>query len=368
MVTLRDDEQLCSLIGDFNARTGTLLDFVIPDENLVEVLDENLNDEITDFLYDYQNLISLKIPLKRCSEDKMRPNTQGYKLVEFCKRNNLYITGGRTGSDKGIGKATTKDNSLIDYFIVSTNLFKYIEEYEIIPFDALFSDVHKRIHVKLTTEVTTIEKEKSSHKRKTIKWIEKDKHKFIENIRKNEEKVLDLCNEIESSKKDNHDINRVITSLTNFYSQAAKDSFGTFANKNPIKKNHGAKNRNKPWFNKSCKLKRKQFHSAKYKYNKQKSINNKNSLKRASKEYKKEINKCFQNYQLKTEKELRNISTNNPKEFWKVLNKFSPKQKKESPISLEVMYAHFKKLNESVANEEEEFKLPNLDTIRVPKL
>ncbi|VDI55160.1 Hypothetical predicted protein [Mytilus galloprovincialis] len=189
------------VIGDFNARTGTLLDFVIPDENLVEVLDENLNDEITDFLYDYQNLISLKIPLKRCSEDKMRPNTQGYKLVEFCKRNNLYITGGRTGSDKGIGKATTKDNSLIDYFIVSSNLFKYIEEYEIIPFDALFSDVHKRIHVKLTTEVTTIEKEKSSHKRKTIKWIEKDKHKFIENIRKNEEKVLDLCNEIESFKK-----------------------------------------------------------------------------------------------------------------------------------------------------------------------
>ncbi|VDI82548.1 Hypothetical predicted protein [Mytilus galloprovincialis] len=31
MVTLRDDEQLFSIIGDCNAITGTLLDFVVPD-------------------------------------------------------------------------------------------------------------------------------------------------------------------------------------------------------------------------------------------------------------------------------------------------------------------------------------------------
>ena len=53
------------------------------------------------------------------------------------------------GRDKEIGRATTKDNRLIDYCIVSSNVFPIITEFEVFPFDPLLSDVHCLIHIKM---------------------------------------------------------------------------------------------------------------------------------------------------------------------------------------------------------------------------
>ena len=93
-----------ALIGDFNARTGNLSDYVELDNDIVEIINNGYDEELPEIIFDYKNLISLNIPLKRCSQDKGRPNSFGYKLVDFCTRCNMYIANGRIGQDRDVGK------------------------------------------------------------------------------------------------------------------------------------------------------------------------------------------------------------------------------------------------------------------------
>ena len=83
------------------------------------------------------------IPLDRASEDIGRCNTYGYKLINFCKNNSLFILNGRISSDKGLGKVICNNTSLVDYLIVSPDLFPFVSEFKVIDFDPLVSDVHK---------------------------------------------------------------------------------------------------------------------------------------------------------------------------------------------------------------------------------
>jgi hypothetical protein len=51
----------------------------------------------------------------------------------------------------------------------------------------------------------------------------------------------------------------------------------------------------------------------------------------------------FFNYRNKITKQLRNLRTNNPKEYWKILN--SGRHKKQPNISIENLLQFFKNLN-----------------------
>ncbi|CAC5419977.1 CNBP [Mytilus coruscus] len=70
-------------------------DVVIPDDSLFDILDDFEDDSFVSYLYDYQNLCDSNVSLKRCSKDSSVPNNYGYKLIDFCKRNNLYIGNSR---------------------------------------------------------------------------------------------------------------------------------------------------------------------------------------------------------------------------------------------------------------------------------
>ena len=63
------------------------------------------------------------IPLERYSQDVGRVNKYGTKLLELCKRCNLFIGNSRFYSDKGIGRTTCKDASLVDYLLLSPSHF-----------------------------------------------------------------------------------------------------------------------------------------------------------------------------------------------------------------------------------------------------
>ena len=60
----------------------------------------------------------------------------------MCKKNNLYIANSRVGFDKYLGKATCKNASVVDYLLVSSNMFDNIASFHIEDFNPLFSDVH----------------------------------------------------------------------------------------------------------------------------------------------------------------------------------------------------------------------------------
>ncbi|VDI33760.1 Hypothetical predicted protein [Mytilus galloprovincialis] len=143
------------LIGDFNARCGTGRDFIFPNDDLAQILNFDGADVIDNYFHSFQKLILYDIPLDRANEDTGRCNTFGSKLLSFCKNNNMFICNGRVGSDKGVGRVTSSQTSLIDYCIVSPDLFPLLSEFEVIDFDPLYSDVHCRLHVIFSTGVTT---------------------------------------------------------------------------------------------------------------------------------------------------------------------------------------------------------------------
>ena len=99
-------------------------------------------DEDTLSVYNQADqLNSLNINKRRVSCDK-KTNNNGYKLIEICINNNLFILNGRFGNDSTKGRLTFRDQSLIDYTICSFNCLKLLVDFEVIETDFLISDGH----------------------------------------------------------------------------------------------------------------------------------------------------------------------------------------------------------------------------------
>ena len=70
-------------------------------------------------------------------------NNYGYRMVEFCKDNNLYILNGRSNEDSS--KTMCKNVSTIDYFLSSPNLLPLLQTLYIHDFCPLLSDSHNAV-------------------------------------------------------------------------------------------------------------------------------------------------------------------------------------------------------------------------------
>ena len=106
------------LTGDCNGHTAELPDFISLDNFLADYFD--LDNDTISYIDQTQTLTDNKIPLNRKSQDT-KVNSTGRKLIDICKNNNLFIINGRLGQDRGIGKCTFRNKSLIDYTICSPN-------------------------------------------------------------------------------------------------------------------------------------------------------------------------------------------------------------------------------------------------------
>jgi hypothetical protein len=126
-------ENVC-IIGDWNVRTCEEYDYIITNF-----------DTFSDFLNDdndgVQMLEELNVEILRKSMDN-RKNNFGNRLLELCRCNNIFICNGRIGDDKGIGKFTSKNASVVDYAICSPLLFKIIDNFSVLETSKLFSDIH----------------------------------------------------------------------------------------------------------------------------------------------------------------------------------------------------------------------------------
>jgi hypothetical protein len=71
-------------------------------------------------------------------------------LLLLCKDLNLLIANGRLGKDKGIGALTCKEATVVDYCILSPELFTCIIDFEILPFDPLVSDIHNAMYIEMS--------------------------------------------------------------------------------------------------------------------------------------------------------------------------------------------------------------------------
>jgi hypothetical protein len=90
--------------------------------------------------HDIQSLCSIfekyQIPLNKTVKDSI-VNNYGYKLVDLCRNNDIYIVNGRIGSDRHVGGVTCKNCSTVDYVITSVYIFELIQSFDIIDFCSL---------------------------------------------------------------------------------------------------------------------------------------------------------------------------------------------------------------------------------------
>ncbi|CAC5387345.1 unnamed protein product [Mytilus coruscus] len=133
----RNYKNICLyVIGDFNSRTAEEPEFIEVDINEHE-------DDFTEFVEnDLAILDILDIDKKRRNMDKTK-NRSGSNLLELCKANSLFIVNGRIGTDKTeSGKFTCKNSSVVDYFICACSFLQFVNNFEVLEFSRLYSDVH----------------------------------------------------------------------------------------------------------------------------------------------------------------------------------------------------------------------------------
>ena len=121
-------DSIC-LLGDFNSRCG----------NLKESLDRN------DYCDDLVDVVQTDLA-PRSSKDN-HTNNMGHELISFCKSMQLFICNGRVGSDMNVGDLTCKNASIVDYVIITHDMFNYLYSFHILNFNELYSDVHCPINI-----------------------------------------------------------------------------------------------------------------------------------------------------------------------------------------------------------------------------
>ena len=103
-------------------------------------------------------------------------------------------------------------------------------------------------------------------------------------------------------------MNIVVNDIGKLFDDTANGVFGTRRN------NSNADARNyTPWFDNSCKVKRKSFHDARTSYNVNRNATNRDRINIASREYKSQLNKAYNEFQNHVTSEIRCASKRNPK-------------------------------------------------------
>ena len=113
-------------MGDFNAHTSTANDFICINEHICDSF--NLED-VTRQALNKSLLEDLGITTSRHCIDKSKIDNCGLRLLSVSKSLDIHIANGRLFKEKGIGAATCKNITGVDYCIMSPELFSYVSDF-----------------------------------------------------------------------------------------------------------------------------------------------------------------------------------------------------------------------------------------------
>jgi hypothetical protein len=77
----KDSNMYSAIVGDFNAKTGTLNDFIITDERLLDLFNFDCDNDVLSYMLDYENLENQGVPFSRVSQCSCQKNNYGFKLL-----------------------------------------------------------------------------------------------------------------------------------------------------------------------------------------------------------------------------------------------------------------------------------------------
>ena len=362
------------LAGDFNSHTGLLVDITQPDLFLSEYL--NFDENLIDYFNQSQPLLENNLSLQRNNTDHS-VNSLGRKLIDICKNNNLYILNGRFSNDV-IGNSTYLNNSVIDYMITTSNLLKFTESFDIKELDRMYSDGHKLLELKLKTAKAIQEPTPTINnniQRKNHKWQSEKANEFSTNI--DQILLTDLTNQLNNVNLhtiEQDDINEITEKISTIFFESSTKAFPNNRPKpNATTPNNQSPNKNnskdKPWFGRDCRIKRKLYRKAKHNYANNRCVENKNKLDKASKNYKKTINFYISKFRHKNAHKLRSMQKNCPKDYWKYLNSLKQNTNQGETPNLNDFFDFFKRtsrvdgydqinINPNIGNNEETLNSP----------
>ena len=309
------------LIGDFNSRIGRMRD-VIPCDS-----DERTPPEAC--VQSYMSTPS-EISLERSTSDNT-VNNNGRKLVEFCQCGDLVIVNGRVGEDKNVGAATCADASIIDYVICSSQIYSKISDFKVDLFDPLLSDKHKPIVVRVLMNETSqntrsvcFKENEAEAKSTTMKcrWNPEKQEQYESAY--DSLKIMDLKTKLGLVKNENvnqDEMDSLVFNLSEIILEPARKTgmltcvipHQSHRVKQPILKN-------KPWFNEQCKQSKKEYVKYKKSLHRESTEEEKIHLKILAKKHKKVIKRAKCIYEGNLHTQLRTLKSNNPREYWKIIN------------------------------------------------
>ena len=316
-----DFNHVC-LLGDFNSRTGELNETVSKCPHIEDY------DELSEF-----DLI------KRASKDK-QTNQMGHELISFCKTCQLLIANGRLANDLR-GNLTCKDASVIDYCILSYELFVNVHYFNVCEFNELFSDVHCAVNIQFEMvshiddtgdaidEINTNKtRETSNEQSYFVKWDTNQAENFSvelidDDICRLDERLDEclVCKEPISSEE----IDKIVRDTTAIFKNAAT-RLGMIKKRKKRKDTKPFTKKIELWFDYQCNQKRKALTKARsraLKFRNNAYFNQ--ERKRAAKDYKKTVRRCKGLFNQELAKNLRNLKSNDTKAYWELI-----KEKKSS--------------------------------------
>ena len=341
------------LTGDFNARTGVMLDYIAED-----------SDQHIPLPPEYE----LDIPVPRSSEDRT-VNNFGKELIELCIAGQLQIVNGRVKPDQGAYTCHThRGNSVVDYVITSANFLNSINQFEVgeisplsdhcpLTFQlasnagsifniqklrqqagSLFQDILERMDPQQDNpQQNDLVSEPDDLCTPPLMKITEDniadafrKHEFLEQL------------EALESELPNRPATECVYKLTRLLQESIRETFGK-RKTNPSKTSKFPRN---TWFDEDCKAAKKKFKNcAKLLKNNPSNEEVQKSFWSERRSYKALIRKKKRASVASLLKELREFKSNNPREFWRLINKISDQSGgEEIPISVDVLGEYFKSL------------------------
>jgi predicted peroxiredoxin len=215
-------------------------------------------------------------------------------------------------------------------------------------FSSLLSDAHCPVSINVQTNICyTSHHDKHVETNKItenyILWDEQKTDQF--NLNLNYEKITEVKNYLDTLSQDpqitQDKIDKCVQDIELIFTKNCQKTFG-FKKQNY--KEIDKIREKKPWFNQACKKMRNKYHVARKLYNKNKTSTNKLLLKNVSKQYKNCISKSFKIYKNERLMRIRNLKSDKPKEYWKIINSIN-KSQPESQAALTDLYAFFKTVN-----------------------
>ena len=329
-ISIYKDKGQIMLFGDFNARTGNLLDFVSYDDN----------DEYVPLSDDYE---CDKIKNVRSSKD-FKVCTRGKELLELCISSRMRILNGRTFGDFS-GSFTSfqyNGNSVIDYSMASEEFLQNILYFHVDNPILRLSD-HSKISARLICDVKyTINNKPLQDFPLKFKWESVSSELFLNSLKNNEAcSLIKQMNEMKIESES--DVYEAVNRLENILITAANKS---------LKRRTAPKRKSKrpnPWFDLELGKMRKELDYKNYllcTYPNDPIV--RGNFFKFRKLYSKKCKLKYRNFKIDLIKKLDDLFEKDPSKYWDLLNKLKGGKAIDSGediIPAEEWVDHFKQLN-----------------------